>query len=355
MCGSTELLKQDGVFVCQQCGTKYSVEEAKRMMGAEDVVATPVQTSNNELDNLYQLARRAKNDNNDENAAKYYDMILIKDPTSWEANFFSVYYKAMTCKIGEISSAAGKVKNCIGTTFELIDKYVEEDDDKAAAILEVKQKSFTISEILSNAAENHYNGISASIKQNYTMEYAGNIIAAEFIVTELCNCLCSTFSENKTVMESVGVDILKERVSKLTDDSLDSGVPKNLIGIIIKYDPEFSDIVNKRIRNGKKKKLETEIAELEKNVNVLINNQSQRGCTAPSLTAGAGIAIIGFFAAKGSDAAGYFYIAGALFALIGLLCLIPPSKKKLEEKTKDIKAKIEWKKNQLKEFENDLD
>ena len=28
MCGSTDLLKQDGVFVCQSCGCKYSVEEA---------------------------------------------------------------------------------------------------------------------------------------------------------------------------------------------------------------------------------------------------------------------------------------------------------------------------------------
>ena len=32
MCGSTELVKQDGFFVCQTCGTKYSVEEAKKMM-----------------------------------------------------------------------------------------------------------------------------------------------------------------------------------------------------------------------------------------------------------------------------------------------------------------------------------
>ena len=32
MCGSTELIKQDGFFVCQTCGTKYSVEEAKKMM-----------------------------------------------------------------------------------------------------------------------------------------------------------------------------------------------------------------------------------------------------------------------------------------------------------------------------------
>ena len=32
MCGSTDLMTQDGVFVCQSCGTKYSVEEAKKMM-----------------------------------------------------------------------------------------------------------------------------------------------------------------------------------------------------------------------------------------------------------------------------------------------------------------------------------
>lgn len=32
MCGSTDLIKKDGVFVCQTCGCKYSVEEARKMM-----------------------------------------------------------------------------------------------------------------------------------------------------------------------------------------------------------------------------------------------------------------------------------------------------------------------------------
>lgn len=30
MCGGTDLIKQDGVFVCQNCGMKYSAEEAKK-------------------------------------------------------------------------------------------------------------------------------------------------------------------------------------------------------------------------------------------------------------------------------------------------------------------------------------
>ena len=32
MCGSSDLVKQDGLFVCQSCGTKYTVEEARKMM-----------------------------------------------------------------------------------------------------------------------------------------------------------------------------------------------------------------------------------------------------------------------------------------------------------------------------------
>ena len=32
MCGSQDMVKQDGYFICQHCGTKYSVEEAKKLM-----------------------------------------------------------------------------------------------------------------------------------------------------------------------------------------------------------------------------------------------------------------------------------------------------------------------------------
>ena len=32
LCGGVDLLKQDGVFVCQNCGAKYTVEEARKLM-----------------------------------------------------------------------------------------------------------------------------------------------------------------------------------------------------------------------------------------------------------------------------------------------------------------------------------
>ena len=30
MCGSNDLVKDNGLFVCQSCGCKYTVEEAKK-------------------------------------------------------------------------------------------------------------------------------------------------------------------------------------------------------------------------------------------------------------------------------------------------------------------------------------
>ena len=92
MCGSSDLVKQDGFFICQFCGCKYSVEEAKKMMieGTVDIKGTVAVDISQELIRLYEVARRARDDNNSENAQKYYDQILIKDPSSWEANFYTV-------------------------------------------------------------------------------------------------------------------------------------------------------------------------------------------------------------------------------------------------------------------------
>lgn len=59
MCGSTDFIKQDGVFVCQTCGCKYSIEEAKKMMveGTVDVSGSTVKVDNErKIENLRTLA-----------------------------------------------------------------------------------------------------------------------------------------------------------------------------------------------------------------------------------------------------------------------------------------------------------
>jgi len=143
MCGSTDLLKQEGVFVCQSCGTKYSVEDAKRMMteGTGEVINKVAVDNSAKLDNLYKLARRAKEGNDSEKACQYYEQILIDDPNSWEASFFSVYYSAiLKWRNDEKGTALNLLLNCIDTVFDLIKNNVDEIGEQFSVVRSVSSE-----------------------------------------------------------------------------------------------------------------------------------------------------------------------------------------------------------------------
>ena len=97
MCGSADLMKTEGVFVCQNCGMKYSVEEAKKMMieGTVEVQGT-VKVDNTDYIQKYLMnARRALTKEDWEEVEKYYNLVEQNAPDNMEAVFFSSYGKAM--------------------------------------------------------------------------------------------------------------------------------------------------------------------------------------------------------------------------------------------------------------------
>ncbi|MBQ2987985.1 MAG: ankyrin repeat domain-containing protein [Clostridia bacterium] len=93
MCGSTDLIKQDGFFVCQTCGTKYSVEEAKKMMieGTVDIQGTVKVDNSAFVEKYLTNARRAKQKEDWAETEKYYNMVEQNDPTNIEAIFYSTF------------------------------------------------------------------------------------------------------------------------------------------------------------------------------------------------------------------------------------------------------------------------
>lgn len=199
LCGSNQFIKQDGAYVCQYCRTQYSVEEAKKLMidGVVEVKGSVKVDSSDKLSNLYQIARRAKNDNNGENAAKYYDMILVEDPTSWEATFYVVYFKAQECKIAQIQSAAISVNNCIDSVLKLIKDNVSGETEQEEAIKEVAIRVIDISNMLYNGAKNHYDGIDSQIKHSFVQEYVNNAFAAFNTVYDLGDLLETYYGDKK--------------------------------------------------------------------------------------------------------------------------------------------------------------
>ena len=271
MCGGTDLIKQDGYFVCQSCGCKYTLEEARKMMNAESAPAetasagsTTVKVDTSEkLTKLYQIARRSRDDNNSENAAKYYDLILQEDPMSWEASFYTVYYQAMQTNIASIESAAHKVHNCLGSVLGLI-RDQEPEEAQGKAVGEVAVRVSSIATMLSNAARNHYDGIDASIKNKYTQEYIDQVCAARDMVYDLANLIEKTFSAEETrqfapSLWKIGISLHKTILPRLADQAGNNKTIDRYAAKIGKYDPSYQN-------DRKAETLRAEIADIDRQI-----------------------------------------------------------------------------------------
>ncbi len=223
MCGSHDLVKQDGMYICQICGTKYTVEEAKKLL-VEGVVKVD---HAEELDNLYQLARRAKKDGNSENAAKYYGQILALEPSGWEANFYSVYFTAMSCKIAQIESAGNSVASCLNSVLQLIIRtYGDNDEEIKKIVNEVYDQSTNLSSLLFTAATKSFLEIRAEKKGPYVEDYYNRSAGAIRIAISLGDELTDLLGDYGWTLQKA-VDVYKFAI-ELWDLFQKAAMPKTL-------------------------------------------------------------------------------------------------------------------------------
>ena len=166
MCGSSDFVKQDGLFVCQSCKCKYTPEEAKKIL-----VVNPIKIDQSEkLKNLFDLARRAKDEGNSEKAIEYYDHILEEEPRNWEAAFFSVYFHALSCRVYEIPSETQKLINSVNNVADLIES-IESNDEKKTAYLEIAIRILAFSKAVYDHAYSIYLPIRTNIHNGVTDNY----------------------------------------------------------------------------------------------------------------------------------------------------------------------------------------
>ena len=172
MCGSQDIVKQDGMYICQSCGTKYDIEEAKRLL-------IEVTVNNSEkIRKLYLAARQARDSNDSKTAEEYYGLILQEEPSSWEAAFYKTYYRAMQTNILNIASAGNLVRNCLPTVFNLMDQSLSDMSSKKIATAEVCLRVTVLCNILESSARNTFkssydsSGTATSLHMSCIKSYA---------------------------------------------------------------------------------------------------------------------------------------------------------------------------------------
>lgn len=210
MCGSKDLIKQDGVFVCQHCGTKYSTEEARKMMfeGTVDVSGSTVKIDDSDrLSNLYKLARRAKEEHNAANAQKYYDEIAVEAPDDWEANFYKVYFSAQQAKVGEMGSAVNKVDASVRSTLSIVKDQLTGEEQKNA-YTEVVNDTLSFYDLIIGTAYNHW--WNASTAGDAKAGYRSNLTTA-FLAKESLGDLVIEVFDDQILAAKVYESILSDK------------------------------------------------------------------------------------------------------------------------------------------------
>lgn len=143
LCESTSFVKEGGMFVCQGCGTSYSVEEARNMMREVDgdaPVSAPVSMpqvnpNQQQLDNILVLATSAYEADNKKEAENYCNRAIELDAMCYKAWFLKAKAVGWQSKVDDLRIEEAAHSFCKAIDFAPEE---EKEDLKSQAVQELK-------------------------------------------------------------------------------------------------------------------------------------------------------------------------------------------------------------------------
>lgn len=169
LCGGTVFDKVDGRFVCKECGTSYSVEEARGLMReveGDEPVATgaPVMPQANpnqqRLDNILLLATNAKEAGNNQEAENYCNQAITLDAMAYKAWFLKGKAIGWSSSLGKNRMQEAAHSFCKAIEFapdeekkSLTSQAVEELKNLGLACISARAENF-----INNPAESELKG-----------------------------------------------------------------------------------------------------------------------------------------------------------------------------------------------------
>lgn len=281
MCGGTELIKEDGVFVCQSCGMKYSLEEARKMMieGTVDVQGT-VKVDNSAFVQKYLAnARRAKEKEDWEETEKYYNMVEQNDPDNIEAIFYSAYGKAKTALTdSDVYKRAAVFKvltNCISVVDDHYKQERKEENEAAIKSMAIDLGKMICSNFVFTEWKNGYGTVTKTNKGETISMFGGLLSAFKNTLDNIQRI------DDQPYLHEAAISLY--RMAMATDywkkDSLQNWIDEEKHELLISnYWTEHVD--EKKTLDDEKNVLETQIKSLESQIASLPESCLVDGLTA---------------------------------------------------------------------------
>lgn len=105
VCGSINLVMDDGLFVCQDCECKYTVEQVRNLMTNQEVSVSEQQPS--PAADYRELAQRALDINDLSTAAEMFDKAVEADPDDYNSSWMATLTRAY---MGSVSTRSLSVR-----------------------------------------------------------------------------------------------------------------------------------------------------------------------------------------------------------------------------------------------------
>ncbi len=253
MCGNNDLIKENGVFVCQYCGTKYSLEEARKLL-----VSGVVEIDRSkDTENILKNADSTYHDGNYEEAFNLYSKVLNNNPDNPRA----IIYRALSsawqssvkdCRIVELDHAVERAFSIAhenyGDTREFFDFCTDANASASSVINAIAKMYIDYSQKLGSTTLQILNEAEAEIEKGTKncCVVAGNLIwcslndVSDFSATsdDFWSVL-DTLANNRAIYKknALKVCVFKKYVnSEYLNDIKDIEDMKNMISI--KQKPE---------------------------------------------------------------------------------------------------------------------
>lgn len=190
MCGSSDLIKQDGYFVCQNCFTKYSVEEAKKIMvefdGPVEIKGT-VKIDKN-FDSILKMGDDAYKSGNYKEAYQYYTQYVEHFPEDYEVKLRRYIAYGSSITLVQIAQLDG-LMNYIDEYCACVVKDPANDENVIKAkILSVFAESFVLLNSVYNLIKSIYidRGIASTSSHGDFLNYSEFVIQRQlFLYSEM--------------------------------------------------------------------------------------------------------------------------------------------------------------------------
>lgn len=230
LCGGNQLVKKDGMFVCEHCGTKYTAEEARKLF----VTVTVDHTE--ETDKLLTLARRARQEDNIEDAHRYYELVLRDRPNDWEAAFYEAYFGVRNVQVSMIYQGAEEITAMLSSVLPLVKNHVPPHEHRVT-LSEIVGRVQSLADDFMSVANNKYaNYLNVPKRRG---EYILHTQAVGTLYTTLFNNLRQYFPEEKELAQTVCHSALQHlKTARITSADLRESI-NYIKGQLSSLDPTY--------------------------------------------------------------------------------------------------------------------